>query len=107
MKVALKSGRELKYVDSKDLIVADNVTVLDLYESVLALQESVNHLTGILGSHTMVRNDAEYIIEIDGQLKRIQKLKLYDVPAGKIDLKLYKVENGKLVLDKNKIGGAL
>lgn len=107
MRIALKSGRELKYVDSSELIVKDGVTVSDLYESVLALQQSVNHLTRILASHTMVRNDAEYIVEIDNQLKRIQRLKLYDVPAGKIDLKLYKVENGQLVLDRQKIGGAL
>ena len=107
MKVAIKNKRELRYVDAKDLEIKDGLTVHDVYEQMLTLEQSLKHLTDVVKEHHLVRKDKDYIIEVDNQLKRIKRLKLYDVPNGHVDLKLYRVVDGELIIDKNKIGGAV
>jgi len=107
MKVAIKNKRELTYIDADQLLVAENMTVKDLYETMLTLQHSVDNLTAVLREHVLVRTDKDYIMEVDNKLKRIKRLKLYDVPPNAIDLHFYTVKDGQLVIDKNKIGGAL
>lgn len=107
MKVAIKNKREMKYIDAKDVIINNTLSLNDIYERQLTLEKMFNDLVELLKKNIIVNSDKEYVIEIDGKLKKIEKLKLYDVPVEKIDLKLYKVLDGKLVLDKNKIGGAV
>lgn len=106
MKIAIKNKTEWKYIDAEDLMIG-NVRLADIYEYFDQLKAEVNGLKKIMQDHFLVKKDNEYIVEVNGKLNLVKSLHLYEPPSKNINLNLYKVENGNLVLDKNKIGGAL
>ena len=106
MKVAIKNKSEWKYIEAEDLMIG-NIRFGDVYESVDRLRAEVRGLTKVLSDHFLVKKDNQYVVEIDGHLTLVKGLHLYEPPKADIDLKLYKVENGQLVIDKQKIGGAV
>ena len=107
MFVAVKNKREMKYIDAGDVEINGEITLKDLYERFLSLQEGLKQLTKLLEKNSFVQSDKEYIAEVDGKLTKIQNLKLYDVPQGTIHLQLYEIKDGKLVVNKNKLGGVV
>ena len=106
MKIAVKNKSEWRYVDSKDLTV-DGFKLSDVFERMRLLEQQLNSVLGVLNNHFLVKEDNNYVIEVDGKLKLVKGLKIYQPPHGDVDLKLYTVKNGKLVVDKKKIGGAV
>lgn len=106
MKVAIKNKSEWTFIDAEDLMIG-TVRLADIYSQFETLNAEVNGLKHIMQTHFLVKKDNEYIIEVDGNLTLVKSLHLYEPPSKDINLKLYKVENGQLVLDKNKIGGAV
>ena len=67
------------------------------------LRRAYEKLTTELKSAYIVKKDKAYIIEIDGELKRIKNLELFEESKLEYPLKFYKVEDGKLVKDEAKI----
>lgn len=106
MKIAIKNKSEWKYIDSQDLMIG-NVRFGDIYDEVDRLRAEVRGLTKVLNDHFLVKKDNQYVVDVDGQLTLVKSLHLYEPPKDNINLKLYKVENGRLVIDTRKIGGAV
>lgn len=106
MKIAVKNKSEWRYVDSKDLTV-DGFKLSDVFERMRLLEKQLDSVLAILDKHFLVKEDNNYVVEVNGKLKLIKGLKIYQPPQENIDLKLYTVKDGKLVVDKKKIGGAV
>lgn len=106
MKIAVKNKSEWRYVDSKDLTV-DGFKLSDVFARMRTLEQELNSVLDVLNKHFLVKEGNNYVVEVDGQLKLVKGLKVYQPPQEGIDLKLYTVKNGKLVVDKKKIGGAV
>lgn len=105
MKIAIKNKSEWKYVDAEDLEIHGQ-KVSDLYEKIETLKVAYDKLTKLLQNKTIVNPDKQYVVELEEELKLIDKLKLHDVPEGDVPIKYYKVEDGKLVVDRKKVGAA-
>lgn len=105
MKVAIKNKTEWTYIDVEDLEI-NGRKVSELYDQIHVLQDAYQRLTDLLQEKLIVNPDKEYVIELEKELKLIKGLKLHNIPDTKVPIKYYKVENGKLVVDRKKVGAA-
>lgn len=106
MKVAIKNKNEWKYIDAED-IMFNGERLGEIFARLDALHMAYDKLTNELKNCHVVPKDTQYIIQIDNELKRINDLKLFESIETKLPLRFYKVENNKIVEDKNKIGALL
>lgn len=97
-KTLMKELHEINYK-------GQSVEVLE--QNLKKVYEHINDLVLTLEKGTFVQSDKKYIVEIDGELKQVESLKVFGYEELEKDIKWYKVENNKIVLDKNKIGGTL
>lgn len=105
MKIAIKNKTEWKYVDAEELEI-NGKKVSELYEQIHVLQEAYQRLTKLLQNKLIVSPNKEYVVELKEELRKIDGLKLHDVPDGDVPIKYYKVEDGKLIVDRKKVGAA-
>ena len=102
MKVAIKNKNEIKYIDAKEIQIGD-VTLEELYQRTAAAEQIVTELVQELQGAYIVKKDTPYIINT-GKLVRVEKIDIFEAKNYKLPLRFYKVENGKLVIDKKKVG---
>lgn len=102
-KVYVKNGNATKAIPVEELIVNGKPLAEVLGETV-ALKRAYEQLITELKGCYVVKKDSSYIVEVDNELKRIDKLVLFEEQKTKFPLRFYKVENGKIVLDKRKVG---
>lgn len=102
MKVAIKNKREIKYIPVEDLKVKG--VALEQYYAHLAHTENLLKavLEEIEGCY-IVPKDKEYLININGEVKHIDKLELVAVEELRYPLSAYTIEDGKIVLNKRKV----
>jgi len=105
MKVAIKNKTEWKYIDAGD-VELDGKKLKDLYEEFAELKHTYKRLVNLLQTKLILEPNKEYLVESTEGLKKINGLQVHDVPKGTIPAKYYKVENGKLVVDRKKVGAA-
>lgn len=105
MKVAIKNKSEWKYVDAEDLEI-NGRKVQELYNQIQTIQDAYHKLADLIKDKLIVSPDKEYVIELKEELQHVDTLKLHEVPADNVPIKYYKVENGKLVVDRKKVGAA-
>ena len=104
MKIAVRSkGGEIKYV-SADEIEVGGMTLAKLFNRAAQIEAAYNKLTKHLEKCIIVDADKTYLIEIDEQLHRVDRLKLYDDIRNDVPLQFYTIENGRITLDKKKVG---
>lgn len=106
MKLAVRNGKELRYVEATDIKFGEK-TVAELFGEVKKLQDCVSELITIIEQHHLIKAQAEYVVKIGEKLERVQKLELAEYPKSPINLSLCKVEDGKLIVDNKKVGGSL
>lgn len=102
MKVAVKfKGKtELGYIDPHELVIGDTTlgSVLDYMAQVETRLESV--LRALNGSSIIRKGD---LIALNGELVSVDDVKVFTERPNK-PLHFYKVVDGQLVLDKEKVG---
>jgi hypothetical protein len=99
-KVVVKYGKDTKWVDVKDLEI-NNIKLSEILAHVALLEDAYTKLTEELKNAHIVKKDTEYIIEIDGKLKRVRNPILHESIKGEL-FQLSKWE-GKLIKNK-KVG---
>ncbi len=87
-----------------EIEIKDGITVGGLINRMNALHEAYNLMAGNLKNATIIDKDKEYIIEIDGELKRVTNPQLFKSVDLKMPIEYYIIENNKLVLNKKKVG---
>lgn len=102
MKVAIKNKSEMKYIDSADIKVGD-MSLLELANLVDKQNAIIKTLLDQIKDSHIVKKDTAYIIKIDNELKHIKKLEIVAEQDLKYPLRLYKLEDGILKLDKKKV----
>lgn len=102
MKIAVKQkgNTEWSYVDPYDLRVGDS-TLGSVLEYVQALETRVHELVGLLESKYVVSQGD--IVAINGELYDVKSLQVFTERLNK-PLHFYKVVDGKLELDRDKVG---
>lgn len=103
MKVAIKNKSEWTFIDAKDVEI-DGVTLGDVYQRLYHAEAIVSQLISELRNKFIVKHDQPYILRVGDQLKEIDKLDVFEAKELQFPLKYYKVVNGKLVVDKKKVG---
>ena len=103
MKVAIKNKTELKYIDAEQIEI-NGVTLEKVHQEYTQAKRAYNALVKLLKDKIIVNPDKEYIIQIENQLKKINKLEIHEIPEHDKPIEYYKIEDGKLVLDKKKVG---
>lgn len=103
MKVAIKNKTEWQYIDAKDIEI-DGVTLAQIYEKQNQLEHVVAHLLKELADKFIVEKDQPYILRMGDELKQVDKLDVFEAKDLEFPLKYYKVVNGKLTVDKKKVG---
>ena len=106
MKIAVKEGQKTTYM-TLDEIKFQGITLKELQQNYNTLAKHINELTTTLENGTFVEKDKKYIVEIDGELKQVESLQVFDNVELEKDLKYYKVENGKIIIDKRKVANVL
>lgn len=99
MKVAIKGKGELKYVDAENLLIKGE-PITKVFEEIELLREAYEKLVHTIRNSTIIRDGD--ILSLNGELKEVKDPKVFEKPSK--NLVLYKVENGKLILDKRKVG---
>lgn len=102
-RVYVKNGNATKAVPVEKLII-NGLQLVDVLNELSTLKTAYNELTTELKECHIVKKDTEYIININNKLQRVQDLELYENIKTKLPLEFYKVENGKIVLNKKKVG---
>lgn len=102
MKVAIKNKSEMKYIDSADIKVGD-MSLLELANLVDKQNAIIKTLLDQIKDSHIVKKDTAYIIKIDNELKHIKSLEIVAEQDLKYPLRLYKLEDGILKLDKKKV----
>ncbi len=100
-KVYVKQGKGSVAVDAGKVEIG-SLTLADMLNEFNELKEAQNAVVSALEKSIVIQRDKEYIIEIGGELKRVRNPKFHDNEDG--DLKWLKLENGKIVKDKRKVG---
>ena len=90
-----------KAVEAKD-VKWGKITTNELIEKVEEVERKHNNLLELLKDKVIVSKDDELIVAINDQLKvgKVTHVQKYNGE----NVKLYKVENGKIVKDKKKVG---
>jgi len=105
--VAAKFGQGMKWVKFKEMLVED-MTIEErfavLEQGYKALMESHESLIVTLKDSIIVREDTPYIIAIDNEIQVVDKLELYKKEDLQYPERFYKVVDGKIVVDKKKVG---
>jgi hypothetical protein len=99
--IAVKNGNTFKYIDSKDILVGDK-TLADVVAEHEEIKRLFQELINNVQDSYIVKKDTAYIIKINNKLQRIDKVELYEDVDNK-PLKLCKVEDGQIKLDKEKV----
>lgn len=105
MKVAvkIKGKTELTYIDTNDIIIG-NITLGELLKKVEALRGAYDALTGVLKDATIIsRGD---LVEVNGTVQKVDSVQVF-ADDTKVPFEYLKVERGKLVIDKKKVGAIL
>lgn len=103
MKVAIKNKSEWKYIDAKDVEI-DGVTLSDVYAKLTHMEHVVAHVLSELAGKFIVEKDQPYILRVGDDLKKLDKLDVFEAKDLELPLQYYKVVNGELIVDKKKVG---
>lgn len=103
MKLAIKNKNTFRYVDSKDIEV-NGVTLGDLFLQQHLIIEEFHALLDELKNSYVVKKDTAYIIDVDGTLHKIDNLNLVEIQDTKFPLSFYEMVDGKIQLNKKKVG---
>ena len=100
-KVFVPNGKSSKKVSAEN-IKWGKYTTQELVEKIENVEKKHNELLALLKDKVIVSREDELIVAIDNQL---HKGKITHVQQYKGEnLKLYKIEDGKIVVDKKKVG---
>jgi hypothetical protein len=107
LKIAIKNKSEIKYIPSEDLKV-QGVSLEQLYAHMAHLENLFKTVLDEIDNCYIVPKDKEYLININGEVKHIDKLELVAVEELKFPLSMYTIEqdeNGEnhIVLNKRKV----
>lgn len=103
MKIAIKNKSELRYVDAESITI--NGERLDVvFNKLDILTKAYEQLTEELKDCYIVKKDTKYLVDIDGEVKRVSKLKIHENVNTSLNLRLYEIREGKLVPNKRKVG---
>ena len=105
-KIAVKEGQKTTY-KQLDEIKFQGITLKELQKNYNTLSHHINDLTKTLENGTFVEKEKKYIIEVNGELKRVDSLQVFEDVELEKDLRFYKVENGKIIIDKRKVAKML
>lgn len=103
MKVAIKNKSEWRYIEAEDIMIGD-VTLGDLYKQMQTTEDTFLHLIKQLHGKFIVDADKPYILQVGDNLQRVEKLIVHEDTGFDKPLTYYKVENGKIVVDRKKVG---
>lgn len=98
-KVAVKQGSSTKMVDAKDVIVGDE-TLEEIKEKMNVLQNAYNQMVEIIENKYVISKDDEHAFAIGN---KVVQGKITDIEKPKKRPMIYKVENGKIKVDKKKV----
>ena len=101
-KTFVKFGETGKWRDVSELTV-NGVTIEEMFNTMEQTKQAFQDLMTELQGHYVVEEDKTYIVEIEGKLYRT-KLNVVKDENTTMPLTFYKLENGKIVLDKKKVG---
>lgn len=99
MKIAIKGKGELKYVDAENLLIR-NKPITHILQEMERLHDAYEKLVYTIRNSTIVRKGD--IVVLNDQIQEVQNITVFEKPEK--DIKLYKVQDGKLVLDNKKVG---
>lgn len=103
MKIAYKEkGQpEVKYI-TPDQITVDGQSLKEITDRIRLLELAYERLIEKLIKDTTITQKGD-TVEINGKLTQVESLTVFKKRPDK-PLKFYKLENGKLVLDREKVG---
>jgi hypothetical protein len=101
-KVFVKFGSEGKFRDVNEVTV-NGFTIEEMFSTMEQTKQAFQDLMTELQGHYVVEEEASYIVEIEGKLYRT-KLNVLKDENTTMPLTFYKLENGKIVIDKKKVG---
>ena len=102
MKIAIKNKSEMKYIDSGMLEIGD-ITIKELCNIVNKQNDIMATLLDELKDKHIVSKDTPYIIKLGNELREIDKLEIVAVEKLPYALRMYDMEDNKLVLNKKKV----
>lgn len=107
MKIAVKNKSEMKYIPSEDLKV-QGVSLQQLYAHMAHLENLFKTVLDEIDNSYIVPKDKEYLININGEVKHIDKLELVAVEELRFPLSAYSIEKDEngvnhIVLNKRKV----
>ena len=101
--VFVKYGSEGKWIKAHD-IELNGMTLKEVFEDYAHTKEVLADLLEQLKGHYIVKEDTPYIVNINDKPVKVDSLEVYKVEDTRLPLSFYKIENGKIVLDKKKVG---
>jgi hypothetical protein len=102
MFISIKNKRENKYIEAKDLEV-NGITLEELYKRMEHAEGVFKDLIDQLQECFVIKKDQPYIVDV-GTLERVPRLQIYENIDPGVPLKLCKIVDGKIVIDKKKVG---
>lgn len=103
MKVAVKNKSEWAYIDAEKIKVGD-YTIGELLKRMQKMEQAFQQLFNEMQGKFIVDADKPYILEVNGKLEKVNKLIAHQDKDLNLPLAYYKVENGKIVVDPQKVG---
>lgn len=113
-KIVHKHKGEFQYKDANELQIGEmtvqdlidaqaeiSVEFMNLSQEMKALRTAYEHLIASLQDKVIFREGDTIIGQIDGELKRVKIDRVFDNKD--VNLRFYKVKDGKLVEDKTKL----
>ena len=101
-KAFMKYGNEGKFRKVSEFTI-DGMTLGELYADWKNTKAVLVDLLEQLKGHYIVKEDTSYIIEIEGELKRVPRLNVLKDVDTKLPLDFYEVKDGKIVVNKRKV----
>ena len=102
-RVAVPFGSEYKARLVEELQI-NGMTLKEVFEDYAHTKEVLADLLEQLKDHYIVKEDTPYIVNINDKPVRVDSLQVYKVEDTRLPLSFYKIENGKITVDKKKVG---
>ena len=100
-KVFVKYGKQGKFVDTNKITI-DGVSIKDLFKEIQSYKEKYKQLTELLNDKVILNPKDNLIIALNDEVHK-GKITSIKLDEGE-NVKILKVEDGKLVKDKKKVG---
>ena len=102
MKIAIKNKNTFKYVDAESIEV-DGVALSEVIKSQRKVEQLFMELVDNLQDKHIVKSDAPYIVKVGDELKRVDKLVIFEDVDTKLPLRFYELKDGEIVMNNRKV----